>query len=152
MADERRDQPWGDHLINFNFTVQIEGVTAGNFTGVDGLSFEQEVIEYQDGDDLILRKRPGRVKFGDITLKKGYINTNILHDWLDKARVGDGLGQYHRVQLSIILNDNTGTPIHQWDLFECFPKSWKMATLDGKGNDVLTEEMVIVCEYFMEAG
>lgn len=26
---------------------------------------------YQDGDDLILRKRPGRAKYGDITLKKG---------------------------------------------------------------------------------
>ena len=29
-------------------------------------------IEYQDGDDLILRKRPGRTKYGNITLSKAY--------------------------------------------------------------------------------
>jgi len=29
-------------------------------------------IEYQDGDDLLLRKRPGRTKFGTITLNTAY--------------------------------------------------------------------------------
>jgi hypothetical protein len=29
-------------------------------------------IEYQDGDDLLLRKRPGRTKYGNITLSKAY--------------------------------------------------------------------------------
>ena len=29
---------------------------------------------------------------------------------------------------------------------ECFPKSWKMASLDGKGNDVMTEEITIIAE------
>ena len=29
-------------------------------------------IEYQDGDDIILRKRPGRTKYGNITLSKAY--------------------------------------------------------------------------------
>ena len=32
---------------------QIEGVEAGQFTGVDGLSIEQEVIEYNPGDDVL---------------------------------------------------------------------------------------------------
>ena len=32
-----------------------------------------------------------------------------------------------------------------------FPESWEMSSLDGKGNDILTEEMVIVIEYFEEA-
>lgn len=30
---------------------------------------DAKVNEYQDGDDLILRKRPGRIKYGDVTLK-----------------------------------------------------------------------------------
>ena len=54
-ADNRRDF---DHIGQFNFIIEIEGLTAGRFKAVDGLDSETEVIEYQDGDDLILRKRP----------------------------------------------------------------------------------------------
>ena len=41
-----------DHVGAYNFTVEISGVAAGYFKGVDGLSAEIEVIEFQDGDDL----------------------------------------------------------------------------------------------------
>jgi type VI protein secretion system component Hcp len=41
----------------------------------DGSSYPG-VVEYQDGNDLILRKRPGRVKYGDITLKRGMLAGN----------------------------------------------------------------------------
>lgn len=57
-----------DHMGAYNFMVEISGVSAGYFKGVDGLSAEIEVIEYQDGDDIILRKRPGRTK---LTLRDG---------------------------------------------------------------------------------
>jgi phage tail-like protein len=150
----RRMEAWGDPIGNYNFRVEIEGVDAGQFTAVDGLSVEQEVIEFQNGDDALTRKRPGRVKYGDITLKKGYIATTILNDWIEQARVGNG--QYQRKNMSIVLCDNTnptdgGSEIKRWNCFECFPKSWKMSSLDGKGNDVLTEEVVVVVEYFEEA-
>ena len=49
----------------YNFTIDIEGVNAGYFKGVDGLQAEIEVIEFQDGDDYFLRKRPGRAKFSE---------------------------------------------------------------------------------------
>jgi phage tail-like protein len=146
----RRSEDFGDPIGNYNFKVEIDGVDAGHFTAVDGLSIEQEVVEYQNGDDFLLRKRPGRVKYGDITLKKGYINSTILNDWIEQARCGNG--QYDRKSMSIILHDNTADgEIKRWNCFECFPKSWKMSSLDGKGNDVLTEEMVVVIEYFEEA-
>ncbi|MCF7925986.1 MAG: hypothetical protein K9L74_00215 [Candidatus Izimaplasma sp.] len=41
--------------------------------------------EYQDGDDLLLRKRPGRAKYGDITLKKSY----VLDDPIDSSLILD---------------------------------------------------------------
>ena len=149
----RRSEAFGDPVGNYNFKVEIEGVDAGHFTAVDGLNIEQEVIEYQNGDDPLLRKRPGRVKYGDITLKKGYLATTILNDWIEAARCGHG--DYVRKAMSIVLHDNSdpgaGGEIKRWNCHQCFPKSWKMSSLDGKGNDVLTEEMVIVIEYFEEA-
>lgn len=153
MPDQRRNPgslEMGDWIGNYNFRVEIDGIAAGYFTSVDGLNFEQEVIEFQDGDDMLLRKRPGRVKFGDITLKKGYMANTMVHDWLDQARVGDGRGQYQRKNISIVLHDNANEEIKRWNCYECFPKSWKMSSLDGKGNDVLTEELVFVLEWFEE--
>jgi phage tail-like protein len=131
-----------DHVGAYNFKVEIGGVTAGFFKGVDGINAELEVIEFQDGDDLTLRKRPGRAKFGDVTLKKGYIVTADLQNWWKQAREG----QYVRRDISIILNDNAGNVIRTWFLYGCWPKSWKISALDGKGNDVLTEEITFVVE------
>ena len=67
-----------EHIGNFNFRVEIEGITVAAFRNVEGLESETEVIEYQDGDDIYLRKRPGRTKYSNIVLKKGYIATRDL--------------------------------------------------------------------------
>jgi len=150
----RRTENFGDPIGNYNFSVIIDGVEAGHFMGVDGLSIENEVIEYQDGDDALCRKRPGRVKYGDITLKKGYVAATVVNDWIEQSRNGNG--QYQRKTVAIVLHDNSkqagrDAEIKRWNCFECFPKSWKMSALDGKGNDVLTEEMVVCIEWFEEA-
>ena len=139
MATHRADV---DHLGSYNFMVEISGVSAGYFKGVDGLNAEIEVIEFQDGDDLFLRKRPGRSKFGDITLKKGYVVTNDLQDWWDACR----RGIYDRRDISIILNDNAAQEVRRWNLFGCWPKQWKVNGFDGKANDVVTEEITFVVE------
>jgi len=153
MPSRRTDSENLDPVGNYNFRVEIGGVSVAHFMSCDGLSIEQEVIEFQMGSDPLLRKRPGRVKYGDVTLKKGYVASTVLNDWIEQARCGNG--QYERKNMSIILHDNSdpgaGGEIKRWNCFECFPKSWKISTLDGKGNDVLTEEVTIVVEWFEEA-
>lgn len=137
-----------DHIGAYNFIVEIDGVSAGAFKAVDGLEQSVEVIEYQNGDDLLLRKRPGRTKFGDITLKKGYIANTQLQDWWENVRNG----KYDRRAVSIVVQDNIGTEIVRWNLYECFISKWKMSSLDGKSNDNLTEEITITCEDVKRVG
>lgn len=132
-----------DHIGAYNFSVEIEGVAAGFFKGVDGLNTEIEVIEYQDGDDLLLRKRPGRTKFGDVTLKKGHVaNPELLKWWKDTVA-----GKVTRKTVTIKLKDNVGEDVQIWTLFESWIKKWSVNGFDGKGNDVVTEEIVLVCEH-----
>ena len=50
----------------FDITYRLEFPDGSSFPGV---------VEYQDGDDPITRKRPGRVKYGDITLKRGVMDS-----------------------------------------------------------------------------
>jgi phage tail-like protein len=137
-----------DHVGGYNFIVEIDGVAAGSFKAVDGLEASVEVIEFQDGADLLPRKRPGRTKFNDVTLKKGYIVNKQLQEWWENVRNG----KYDRRAVSIILNDNTATEIMRWNLFEAFISKWKMSGFDGKGNDVLQEEVTLSFENMQIGG
>jgi phage tail-like protein len=131
-----------DHIGNFNFKVEIEGVTTGAFRNVEGLDSETEIVEYQDGDDIILRKRPGRTKYSNITLKRGYVNSTDLWEW--RKNVIEGKVQ--RKSGSVILCDDSGSEIMRYNFFEAWPSKWKGFTLDGKGTDVNVEEIEIVAE------
>jgi phage tail-like protein len=139
-----------DHIGAYNFKVEIEGVTAGHFTAVDGLDIEMEVIEYQDGDDLILRKRPGRVKYGDITLKKGYLATLDLsldlYSWRDSVMKPVPANDVPKKKGSLIMLSDTGAEIARYNFFEAWPSKWKGFSLDGKGNDVAVEEIELAVE------
>jgi phage tail-like protein len=131
-----------DHIGNFNFKVEIEGVTTGAFRNVEGLDSETEIVEYQDGDDLILRKRPGRTKYSNVTLKRGYVNNTELWEWR-KAVIE---GKVQRKSGSIILCADDGAEIMRYNFFEAWPTKWKGFTLDGKGTDVNVEEMELAVE------
>lgn len=131
-----------DHIGNFNFKVEIEGVTQGAFRNVEGLDSETEIVEYQDGDDLVLRKRPGRTKFSNITLKRGYVNSDELWQWRKKVVEG----KVERKSGSVILCGDDGEEIMRYNFFEAWPCKWKGFSLDGKGTDVNVEEIELAVE------
>ncbi len=131
-----------DPIGNFNFKVEIEGVTVAAFQEVSGLEVTIEVIEFQDGDDLILRKRPGRASYSNVVLKRGYINTTELWEWIKK--VVDGTVE--RKSGSIILNADDGSEIVRYNFFEAWPCRWKGFELDGAGSGTLIEELEIALE------
>ncbi len=131
-----------DHIGNFNFHLEIEGLTAGTFRNVEGLDSETEIVEYQDGDDLVLRKRPGRTKYSNIVLKRGYVASDELWQW--RKKVMDG--SVERKSGSVILCNDAGDPVMRYNFFEAWPCKWKGFTLDGKGTDAVVEEVELVVE------
>ena len=136
-----------DHIGAYNFKVEIEGVTTGAFKAVDGLDSETEVIEYQDGEDLTLRKRPGRTKYSNIVLKRGYVNNDELWKW--RKQVIEG--KVERKSGSIILLDDAGMAVMRYNFFEAWPCKWKGFSLDGKGSDVNVEEIELAVELMAKA-
>jgi phage tail-like protein len=140
-TDNRRGH---DHIGQYNFKVEIDGVTEAAFKAVDGLDSETEIIEYQDGDDMILRKRPGRTKYSNITCKRGYVTTTELWDW--RKTVMDG--GVERKSGSIVLMNDKSEEVMRYNFFEAWPAKWKGFSLDGKGADVAVEEIEFVVEYW----
>lgn len=136
---------WGrghDHIGNFNFRVEIEGLVSAAFKGLDGMGSETDVIEYGGAMDQILRKRPGRTKYTDITLKRGKTTNNELWQW--RKSVIDG--QIIRKSGSIVICADDGSEISRFNFFEAWPTKWKGFVLDGKGNDGNVEEITLTVE------
>jgi len=63
-----------DPLLGFNFAIDVGGTIKGYFTEVTGLGSENEIVEQKvvsDSGVEVVLKIPGRLKWGDITLKRG---------------------------------------------------------------------------------
>lgn len=131
-----------DHIGNYNFKVEIEGVTVGSFSRVDGLESETEVIRFFDGDSDLVRKRPGRTKYNNITLHRGFTNNSELWDW--RKAVTDGAVE--RKSGSIIILDESRQEIMRYNFFEAWPCRWKSAMLDASDNGLIIEELEIAVE------
>src|SRR5688572_32187033 len=85
VANPARNDPFK----NFNFLVEIDGITQAGFSECSGLRLEIDVIEYREGGDLSsVRKLPGLSKVGDITLKRGITTSKELHEWVESVRNG----------------------------------------------------------------
>jgi phage tail-like protein len=133
-----------DPFTNFNFLVEIDGVIAAGFSEVSGLAAEVNVIEYREGNDPVLavRKLPGLRHFSNITLKRGFTKDLSLWNWFNTVLKG----AVQRANGSIILRDDTGTPVLRWNFVNGWPCKWEGPHLDGRTSEVAIEELVIAHE------
>jgi phage tail-like protein len=147
LTSAPKDQP-----VEYSYHVEIEGVDAGEFESVEGLSMEVEVTEYRDGSDNLVRKIPGRIKYGDVTLRKGWVASSILNNWVEQFRIGEG---FERLTVAIVLyehgKDSAGaTEVKRWTCHNCFFSWWQLGEMEGKSAKLLTEELVVTIEWFEE--
>ncbi|MCB0153476.1 MAG: phage tail protein, partial [Anaerolineae bacterium] len=89
--DTEREDP----VVGFHFALDIQGQVAGYFTEVSGIGSESEVSEQKvvnkKGVQVVL-KVPGRLKWGDITLKRGVTSDMQLWTWRKMIEDGDVKG------------------------------------------------------------
>ena len=127
--------------------VQIDGfrdvLECDEFSG---LLTELEVVEYQNGDDPILRKRPGRVKYGSCGLIYSGGDDKSLLDWY--MTVVDG--NYEPKAVAITMSDRRGLELFRVDMVNCWPSAVKVMPGDeGEGADheiVIETEVISVAQ------
>jgi phage tail-like protein len=134
--------PRVDPYKNFNFRVEIDGLTVAGFSECSGLETEVSVIDYREGGDFLVRKLPGLAKVGDVTLKRGITKSNDLQNW--HRNVLNGVAD--RKNVVVILMDDARTPVVVWKLFDAFPRKWEGPTLRAQGNEIAIEALVLSCE------
>jgi phage tail-like protein len=131
-----------DHIGNHNFRIEIEGVTIGAFTECGGLEVEVDIVETTDGDDHIVRKRPGRIHYANIVLTRGYVDTTELWDWMKKVLDGT----VERKAGSVILLDDAHGEISRYNFFEAWPCRWRGFEFNRDGVGASVEELEIAVE------
>jgi phage tail-like protein len=138
-----RQVPYGA----FNFIVNFAGSEAfGGFSDVSGIGSEITVAEYRYGNDKEnhVRKVPGVHKVGDVTLKRGVINSESVWAWIRDVRSNGVNGQK---DVSITLLDEARNPVQTWMLRNVIPMKYTGPTLAAKGGgDVAMEELVLAAE------
>jgi len=137
-------------LPAYNYLVDIAGrdpsEPLGGFSDVSGLETDIHMSEYRDGNeaDPHVRKIPGAHKVGDVTLKRGVVDSSDLWQWISDVRT---FGYEKKRDVLITLLDESGLPVQQWKLRSVAPMKYTGPTLAGKGGgDVAMEELVLSVE------
>ena len=133
-----------DPYRNYNFLVEIDGLTHASFQECTGLDATTEPIEYREGgDNTTVRKLPGRTSYSDINLKRGLSDSKELWDWFKQVRDGN-------VSLkngSIVVYDlANSTEVARWNFVRAWPTRWEGPSFNATGNEIAVESLTIVHE------
>ena len=149
MGDFR--PPVGFH---FRVTFSLPGQTDNDtrFTEVSGLNAEVATEELAEGgENRFTHRLPGRTKYGNLVLKRGFLKGSGLVSWIRDAV--ENLDIEPVAVLVELLN-----PAHQalaaWNLVGAYPVKWSVSDFKATESGFVTETLELAFRYFhnKEAG
>ena len=143
-VDNQREDP----LVGTHFGLEISGKVTGFFTEVSGLGSETETIEQKvvnaKGHEVVL-KIPGRLKWGDIVLKRGITSNMDIWDWRKQVEEGDV--ESARMNGSIVMYDQHLAEVARWNFNQAWPSKVSGPVPKADSNEIGIEELTLVHEY-----
>ena len=133
-----------DPLRNFRYRLEINGIEQAGFSEVAIGESSNDPIEYREGnEDITVRKIPGKKKFTNISLKRGYTpQGKELWQW--RKSVLDG--KTERRGGTITLQDEAKKAALVWRFSDGWPSKWAGPAFNAKNNEIAIEEMEICVE------
>ena len=133
----------------YNFLLEIQGVISdtktiiGGFKTVSGMDSETEVIEFKQGNDTVVRKKPGRTTYSNIVQERGYTATDDLWQW--RKNIEDG--KIDRRSGSIIILDQDGqSEVARYNFYEGWPCKWNVPDMNSDASSMAIEKLEIAIE------
>jgi phage tail-like protein len=136
-----------DPLIGFNFALELQGSITGYFTECSGIGSEHEIVEHKvvtDKGQELVQKIPGRLKWGDVTLKRGITADMQIWDW--RAMVEKGEIGKSRKTCSVIMFDRNYKEIARWNFENAWPSKVSGPSVKSDSNEFGVEEITLVHE------
>jgi phage tail-like protein len=128
------------------FLLEIDGITRAGFSECTIPDSTQDPIEYREGNEgLLVRKIPGMIKYGNLTLKYGTTDDTMeLYEWrkqVEECKMKDA-----RRNVAVVLIDDEGSPKARWEFSMAWPTKYDAPDLNASGNDIAIETLEIACE------
>jgi phage tail-like protein len=136
-----------DPLVGFHYGIEVQGVVNGYFTECSGIGSENELIEHKVVDEKgreSIQKIPGRLKWQDITLKRGITSNMDIWDWRDQ--IVEGKVDDARKNGSIVMFDQAGDEVARWNFENAWPLKVSGPSMKADSNEFGIEELVITHE------
>ncbi len=137
-------------LQSGRFLVEIGSEVVANFQECSGLTVEVEVQEYiEGGNNEFIHKLPGRMKFTNITLKRGVTDNKQFSSW--RPKVEGGKITVERKNISIILFSHSGETVKTWEVTDAYPVKWTGPDMRASSMDVAIETLELAHQGWRES-
>jgi phage tail-like protein len=136
-----------DPTVSAWFGVEFQGQVVGAFRECAGMGSEQEVVEYKASGpkgEYIIKKVPGRMKWNNMTLKRGI--TDAMDMWKWRKLVEQGKVDEARKNGSIVMFNQEGKEVARWNFVNAWPSKLTGPAADATKNEVGIEELEITVE------
>lgn len=127
----------------FRYKVEIDGLEAGGFSEVTGFDASIDVMEYREGDMVQTPlKIPGLKKYGNLTLKKGIMDSKVLYDWITTGING----AVDRKTITVTLLDEEEAPAASWQVINAWPSKYTAPDFNATSSEIAIETLEIAHE------
>ena len=120
MAKATRES---DPLVGWQFVLEINKLPVGYFSECSGIGSETEIIEHKTLDKNgveVVQKIPGRLKWSDVTLKRGITNSLAVYQW--RTLVELGKMKEARLNCTIKMKDRDYSDAAEWTFDNAWPQ------------------------------
>jgi phage tail-like protein len=125
--------------VAFKFLVEFNGSVVASFAECSGLQAETEFDEvYEGGVNDHRFKLPKGSKYGNVTLRRGLTDSEVLWSW-HRDVVG---GQFQRKTVAVIVwDEETRDQAWRWEFAGAYPVKWIGPDLKADGSAVAIETL-----------
>lgn len=119
--------PPTDPFLNNHFQVEIDGLAATDFTEVILPEPRADVIEFRTGGERTTRKIAGRIRYGNLVLRRGLSQSDELFQWW--SLVVSGVPA--RKNAVVMLLGPNSEEVKRWSLFRLLPVRYALSPLSS---------------------
>lgn len=136
-----------DPYRQFNFRLEIDGLTISGFSEVMLGAAITDIVEYRDGSDKTgVRKLPGLTHYSNVILKRGITHSLELYQW--HRMIAEGRTSDARRNVVVVLSDEARNDVARFILRNAWPVKYEGPSLSACGNEVAIETLELTHEGF----
>ncbi len=141
-----------DIPVVFHFKVEI-GASASDqdvrFQEVTGLSAEVATEELREGGlNEYSHRLPTGAKYGNLVLKRGYIDDSDVANWVRKAVESF---EFETKDVTVTLLNEEHEPLAAWSFAGAWPVKWSLSDFKAQENALAVESMELAYRSFRKS-